>query len=182
MSGKQIALIRGINVGRAKRIAMADLRELIEELGFSNVRTILNSGNAIFTSSDKDTLTSASRIEKELYARTGISARVMVFSEEELKEIVKENSLAEVANDPSRLLVMFLQNSGDLMKLKPLKDQEWTPDILSIGTRAAYLWCSEGILASRLNEAADRIVGEMATTRNWSTVMKLYALMENKAN
>ena len=178
MAGKQIALIRGINVGRAKRVAMADLRALMEAFGYKEVSTILNSGNVVFTSQDADTMNTASRIEVELYTRTGISVKVMVFTEEELTEIVADNPLGEVANDPSRLLVMFVQNPERLTWLKPLEQQEWAPEALAIGTRAAYLWCSQGILSSRLSEAAGRILREAATARNWATVMKLYTLIK----
>ena len=182
MVSRQTALIRGINVGRAKRVAMADLRALMEELGYSDVKNILNSGNVVFTSQETNTINSARRIEETLYAKTGISAKVMVFTEGEIADIVEDNPLSDIATDPSRLLVMFLQNPTDLILLKPLVQQEWTPDVLDIGCRAAYLWCGNGILASKLTEAAGRVLGEAATTRNWATVMKIYALMKNQSS
>jgi uncharacterized protein (DUF1697 family) len=173
MSSKQIALIRGINVGRAKRLAMADFRALLEKIGYSEVHTILNSGNAVFVSEDTDTAHSSLCIEEAIYKKVGFSAKVMVFTEEELNDIVIDNPLGEIANDPSKLIVMFLQNPQDLIKLRPLEQQQWAPDVLAIGRRAAYLWCSEGILASKLNSAAVRALGEALTARNWSTVIKL---------
>ncbi|HZW81825.1 MAG TPA: DUF1697 domain-containing protein, partial [Candidatus Deferrimicrobium sp.] len=80
MEGKQVALIRGINVGRAKRVAMAELRALVEDLGYSDVRTLLNSGNIVFAAPGTDKLDSAARIEETLSSRLGVSARVIVLT------------------------------------------------------------------------------------------------------
>lgn len=177
---KMIALIRGINVGKAKRVAMADLRALVEELGFCEVRTVLNSGNVVFTSNDTyiDTLKTAEAVEEALYARTGVSAKVMVFTEEELNIIVKENSLAHTSEDLARLLTAFVEKPEHLDKLKPLEQQCWTPEVLVIGTGAAYIWCPDGILNSKLPGIVNSILGNSVTTRNWATVMKLHSLIK----
>jgi uncharacterized protein (DUF1697 family) len=176
MASKQIALLRGINVGRAKRVAMADLRTLIEQLGYADVRTLLNSGNVVFTSARAAPDDLAARIEKALAKRTGVSARVTVLTAVELSAAVTENTLLEVANDPSRLLVAFLRDPSDRRKLEPLMKQTWTPEAFALGTRVAYLWCPTGIIASRLGEAVNRVLGDAVTARNWATVLKLHAL------
>lgn len=182
MKEMQVALIRGINVGKARRVAMADLRTLIEELGFTNVRSLLNSGNVIFETSDPGTFGSAELIENTIYAKLGISAKVLVMSAEEIAEIVDHNPLSEVADNPSRLLVAFLGSQEDVLKLKPLESQNWAPEALALGRRVAYLWCPGGVLASKVVKAVDRVVGDTATTRNWGTVMKIYTShgIENK--
>ncbi len=172
MAGKHIALVRGINVGRAKRVAMADLRALFEDLGYRDVRTVLNSGNVVFAAP----ASSAARIEKALTTRVGVSARVIVLTSAELASVVIDNPLGEVADNPSRLLVTVLGNLAHRKRLKALAQQDWAPEVLAIGTRVAYLWCPNGILASRLAQAVGRLVGDEGTTRNWATIMKLYAL------
>src|SRR5881628_2807318 len=101
---RHVALIRGINVGRAKRVAMADLRALVEDLGYGDVRTLLNSGNVVFTA-PRAGRGAADRIEKALAARLGVPARVTVLTAAELAAAISENPLREVAKDPSRLLV-----------------------------------------------------------------------------
>lgn len=179
-AGRQVALLRGINVGRAKRVAMADLRALVEGLGYGDVRTLLNSGNVVFTAPGVAPGAAAARIEEALVARLGVSSRVTVLTAAELAAAVTENPLLEVANDPSRLLVAFLAKPSDRSRLKPLVEQDWSPEVLSVGTRVAYIWCPEGILASRLPEAVGRALGDGVTTRNWATVTKLQALAENK--
>ena len=84
--------------------------------------------------------------------------------------------MLELASDPARLLVAFLRVPADRQKLEPLLKQDWAPEALALGRGVAYLWCAEGILASRLAEAVGRELGDGVTTRNWTTVMKLDAL------
>ncbi len=179
MAHRKIALIRGINVGRAKRVAMADLRALVEDLGYGDVRTLLNSGNVVFTTPRAAVGDAAARIEKTLATKLGVSARVTVLTAAELAAAITDNPLLQIAGDPSRFLVAFLNNPADRSKLNPLMKQGWTAEVLAIGARVAYLWCADGILASRLLEAVSRLLGDAVTTRNWTTVMKLHALTED---
>jgi len=179
MASTQIALLRGINVGRAKRVAMADLRTLVEGLGYGDVRTVLNSGNVVFTTPRAAPGNAAARIEKAMVAELGVSAQVTVLTAKEFAGAVTDNPLLEVAKDPSRLLVAVLSNPAELSKLEPLIKQDWDPEALAIGTRVAYLWCAEGILASPLAKAVSRILSDALTARNWATVMKLHALTKD---
>ena len=158
--------MRGINVGRAKRVAMAELRALVEELGYRDVRTLLNSGNVVFTTPRLAPGNAAARIENALAVRLGVSARITVLSAAELAAVVAENPLGAIANDPSRLLVCVLADAANRSKLKPLSKLDWGNEVLAIGTRVAYLWCPDGILASRLPEAVNRLPGDAVTTRN----------------
>ena len=151
-----VALFRGINVGRAKRVAMAELRALIEGLGYGDVRSLLNSGNVVFSASAAAAGNAASRIEESLATKLGVSARVTLLTAAELAGIVVENPMLGIADDPSRLLVAVLSDSTDRAKLEPLLEQDWAPDALAIGRRVAYVWCSGGILESRLAQAVGR--------------------------
>ena len=171
-----IALLRGINVGKAKRVAMADLRKLVEKLGYTEVRTLLNSGNVVFKSSSADTAKAAKRIEQALVDGTGVSARVLVISAAELAAAVKENPFLKIADNPSRLLVAFLANPADLAGLKPLLKQDWGKERLAIGSRVAYFWLPEGVIDSKIFAALSRRPSNDVTTRNWATVLKLHAL------
>jgi len=177
MTRKHVALIRGINVGRAKRVAMADLRALVVDLGYGDVRTLLNSGNVVFTVPASARSEPASRIERAITSRLGISARVTVLTRAELAAVVAENPLVGVASEPSRLLVTVLTDPADRKRLLPLARQDWAPDVLAVGARVAYLWCPKGMLESRLADAVSRLLGDGATTRNWATVTKLHALV-----
>jgi uncharacterized protein (DUF1697 family) len=176
-----IALIRGINVGRAKRISMSDLRALFVDLGFLNVRTLLNSGNVLFRSPRPNVTKLAAAIEAAISEQCGFSVRVIVTTAADLDRIVGENPLRHVAVDYSRHLVAFVNASGALAALRPLLKESWAPDMLAITPRAAYLWCATGILDSKLNLAFGRKAGDSVTTRNWATVLKLQAAANEAA-
>jgi len=173
---RQIALLRGINVGRAKRIAMADLRKVLADLGFSGVRTLLNSGNVVFDCAARDAALSGQRIEEALVLKLGVGSRVTVLDADRLAEVVQDNCLCDQASDPSRLLVAILANPADRTRLEPLCHQSWQPEAFAVGRWAGYLWCPDGVLASRAAAAMGKLLGDAVTTRNWSTITKLHAL------
>jgi uncharacterized protein (DUF1697 family) len=171
-----IALLRGINVGRAKRVAMADLRALMEGLGFTEVRTLLNSGNVVFDVPATISGDIAGSIERGLTRRLRVSARVIVLRDAELTAIVRGNPLQKIAADPSRLLVSIFGDPADRARLVDLSRQDWAPEAMALGGRASYLWCPGGIVRSPLAQAVGRVTGDRATARNWATIMKLQRL------
>jgi uncharacterized protein (DUF1697 family) len=170
-----IALIRGINVGRNKRIAMADLRDMMVGLGHTNVRTLLNSGNVLFQNKRPNVLKIAASIETAINAAFGVSAAVTVITARELDLIVNENPLRKLADNHARYLVAFVALPRHLEVLRAMLKESWKPDALAITGRAAYLWCATGILESKLLLAFSRKAGATVTTRNWTTVLKLQA-------
>lgn len=177
MAGTHVALLRGINVGRAKRVAMADLREVVEGLGHRDVRTLLNSGNVLFTAAGREAPAAlAAGLERAIEARLKVRSRVVVLTAGELHDVVHDNPFARTATNPSRLFVAVLMNPSDRRLLQPLATTDWTPEGFAIGGRAAYLWCPAGIAESRLNEAVGRALGDGVTIRNWATTSKLHAL------
>jgi uncharacterized protein (DUF1697 family) len=171
-----VALIRGINVG-GKRVAMADLRTLATDLGYTGVRTLLNSGNVVF-STRATAATAAQRLETAMASELGVTARVMVLTRAEVEEVVGKNPLATVATNPSRYLVTVLADPADRGRLTPLLKQRWTPEALALGSRVAYLWCPNSILESPLLEAVTKALGDRITSRNWGTMSKLHALLQ----
>ena len=180
MSGTHVALLRGINVGRAKRVAMADLRALVQDLGYGDVRTLLNSGNVVFSIPKALRGDPAVRIETAIAAELGFAARVTVMTAGEVATAVQGNPLSTIADNPSRLLLMACADRAALAGIKPLVKQSWTPEALAVGPRVAYLWCPNGSIGSPLLSAVSRIVGEGGTTRNLATMTKLQGLMSGK--
>jgi uncharacterized protein (DUF1697 family) len=176
LTGRHVALIRGINVGTAKRVAMADLRAMVEGLGYRDVSTLLNSGNVVFTVPPGAKGEPGARLEEGMTRRLKVSARIVVITAAELAAVVKANPLAKVATNPSRYMVAFLANPADRALLVPLAKQDWKPDSIALGTRAAYIWCANGQLESRAAEAVGRALKDAVTVRNWATVTKLHAL------
>jgi uncharacterized protein (DUF1697 family) len=170
-----IALIRGINVGRGNRVAMADLRAMMEDLGHTNVRTLLNSGNILFRSKRPNVDKIATSIATAINATCGFSSAVTVVTAQELDLIIDENPLLHVVDDHARHLVAFVTHPKHLVALRPMLEESWTPDALAITKRVAYLWCSSGLLDSQFLRAFSRKAGATVTTRNWTTVLKLQA-------
>ncbi len=173
---QQVALLRGINVGRAKRVAMADLRKLITDLGYADVRTVLNSGNVVYGCERHAPADAATLIEEALVLKLGVGARVTVLDADQLDDVVADNCLHQQADDPSRLLVAVFNNPDDRARLEPLTHQNWAPEAFALGRWAAYIWCADGILASRAAAAMGKLLGDAVTTRNWTTISRLHAL------
>ena len=180
MTGTHVALLRGINVGTAKRVAMADLRNIVEELGYGDVRTLLNSGNVVFSAKGAAARHAARRIEEDLVARLGVTSRVTVLSAAEIGTAIDENPLAPIATDPSRLLIAILANPADRAKLASLARQDWAPEGFAVGRRVAYHWCPNGILASKLPGLISRAIGDAVTSRNLATMTKIRSLLSPK--
>lgn len=170
-----VALLRGINVGKAKRIAMADLRAFCESLGYGHVQTLLNSGNVVFSAPRADA-TAAAKIEKGIASKLGVDSRVLVITGAELDAILAENPFAECETNPSRFLVTVLATNANLARIEQLAAQSWGAERLGIGSRAVYLWCANGILESKAVVALGKAVGDAGTSRNWATMQKLQAL------
>ena len=176
---KYLALLRGINVGTAKRIAMADLRRVFGELGYGDVRTLLNSGNVVFTVLKKSAADPGARIEKAIADQLGVPVPVTIISGKDLAVAVEENPLASVADDPSRLLLMVFKDSKAGLSLKPLLAERWAPEAFALGNRVAYLWCAQGIARSRLWASANRATGDRGTARNLATMKKLVVMIQD---
>lgn len=174
---RAVALLRGVNVGRAKRVAMADLRALVEGLGYGDVRTLLNSGNVVFSVPAKARGDHAARIEAALAAELGVSSRVLVASAAEVAAVVAGDPLGAAAGDPSRYVVTFVHDPADLAKVSALAARDWAPDALRVGGRVVYTWCERGLLQSPAMDAVGKALGGGATSRNWATVLKLHAML-----
>lgn len=175
-----VALLRGINVGKGKRVPMAELRNMLAALGYRDVQTLLNSGNAIFGSATGSATAHAGRIEAALAETLEVEARVIVKSARDIAAVRAENELASVATDPSRLLVAFTGRTDDLLGLAELTRLAAPPERFLLGRHAAYLWCPHGIHESRAAEALLGKIGRAATSRNWATVGKIAALLDRR--
>ncbi|UXH80160.1 DUF1697 domain-containing protein [Roseateles amylovorans] len=172
-----VALLRGINVGKAKRVPMAELRTLMGELGYTGVATLLNSGNVVFSAAKGAPAGHAAKIAEAIASKLNVDVPVIVKTARELSTIVAENELAEAAEDHARLLVAFVQNAEALPGLASIAQLTVSQEQFIVGESAAYLHCASGILESKAAEALLGKVGKATTTRNWATVLKLQALV-----
>lgn len=188
MARTLVALFRGINVGKAKRIAMPELRRLAEELGYAAPQTLLNSGNLVFELPDEDTAggrteesaAAAVRIQSAVAERFGVVSHVTVITAAQLNAVVRGNPLLRVATDYARLLVGVPADSESRARLEELSGDHWKPEILAAVGPAAYLWLPEGVRDSRLVRELNRVLGDAITMRNWKTVLRLNELVHTE--
>jgi uncharacterized protein (DUF1697 family) len=171
-----VALLRGVNVGSANRVPMAELRALLSGLGYTQIATLLNSGNAAFSAASANAARHAQAIAAALAGQIGVDVPVIVKSAGELGAIVAANPIAIEAPDHSRFLVAFGQDTKSLATLAAVAPLVAPPEQFVIGSNAAYLFCAAGIHESKAGGALLGKAGRSATTRNWATVLKLHAL------
>lgn len=173
------ALLRGINVGRNKRVAMADLRDLLTGLGWTDVRTYLQSGNAVFTTPTAPAEQLAATLERAIHADLGLTVRCLVRSRDELRAVVDGNPLAAVATDGSKLLALLLSAAPDPQLLAAHDPTVLGPDHIRLGERVIYQWCPDGVLAAPpVSGFVEKHLSVAVTARNWNTVTKLVALLD----
>src|SRR5262245_33130334 len=173
-----IVLLRGINLGPRNRVSMPELREALEDAGYDDVRTYLQSGNVVLTSTAAAEKV-ARNCERLIADRFGIEIAVVTRTRSELAKVVERNPLERVAKDPKRYQVSFLDAKpapkivGDLEDVAA--DQE---KVVAVG-REIYAWHPAGVARSKLwARLAGKNLGVTATARNWTTVTKLLELAD----
>ena len=171
-----IALLRAINLGGRRRVAMADLRDVLTRAGYAGVRTLGQSGNVVLTSADApDEL--RGDLERRIAAELGVETAVVVRTRDELADVVARDPLGEVADDPRRYQVSFLSGTPDAAVVRELEAQDVAPERFVVSGREIYAWHPSGIQRSPLARLlSDDRLGVTATARNWNTVTKLLAL------
>jgi uncharacterized protein (DUF1697 family) len=170
---RQVALLRGVNVGPTTKVAMADLRACFAELGFSEIKTYVNSGNVVFDGPKA----SLAKVEKAIAEVAGWEVPVVLRTQEELADVLAANPLGDVADNASRYLVLFADARIDPKKAAGLDPEQLAPEAFAIRGREGYLWLPNGVQSSPLAKAfTEKRFGVRLTGRNWRTVEKLSAL------
>jgi uncharacterized protein (DUF1697 family) len=187
-SSRYVALLRGINVGTAKQLAMADLKALLERLGHTEVKTYLRSGQAVFTADGAATAKTAARlasdIEGAIERDLGLDVPVVVRSRAELAKVLGSNPFATPDRDPARLFCVFLSEPVTTAGLAGVDPAAYQPEefTLAPGGREIFLWLPNGMGTSKLGTLRwDRVTdrkGLVATARNWRTTTKLLELLD----
>jgi uncharacterized protein (DUF1697 family) len=180
-----VALLRGVNVGGHNKVPMADLRKVLTSLGYTDVATYVQSGNALFTTDETDAGALAAAIERAIAGSLGVRPRVVVLSRDELARVVDDNPYQD---EPSPKLVhaVFLgedptpEMTERVATAQRLAEQKGSRDTAQVVDRTLFLHTPDGFgrseLAKRL--AGGKAVSPAATARNWSTVTKLLAMCD----
>ncbi len=173
---RQVVLLRGVNLGAHNRISMPALRQGLQEAGFADVATYLQSGNVVLTSAEPAEVL-ARALERQIAAELGVETRVVVRTRAQLAQVIARNPLGDVADDPSRYQVSFLSGRPDPHVVRELAKVDVAPERFVISGREIYAWHPEGIQRSPLARLlSEERLGVSATARNWNTVTQLLAL------
>jgi uncharacterized protein (DUF1697 family) len=176
----KIVLLRGINLGPRRRIAMSELRSVLSEAGFEDVRTYVQSGNVVLAS-DLGPQDVASRCEQLIADRFGLEVDVIVRTRRELADVVRRDPFADVAEDQKRYQVSFLDGEPDPEAVEQAAAAASESErLVSIG-RELYAWHPDGIGRSKMwSKLAGPGLGVRATARNWTTVTTLLEMADQK--
>jgi uncharacterized protein (DUF1697 family) len=176
---RYVALLRGINVGGNKKVPMAQLRQLMEGLGYTDVATLLQSGNAVFTSKEKSPAKVIQQLEAAIAKEFGFEVSVVLRTRDELAAAIQANPLSGADDAPSQFLVMFLSDVPDKKKLQAIDPATYVPDEFRVVGREIYARFPNGIGNSKLAAVlGGPRLGVTPTGRNWSTVKKLLELAD----
>lgn len=175
---KKIAILRGINVGGKRKILMADLKRLFEDLGFTDIETYIQSGNVIFkTEKESSTIEIANTIEKDISDKYGFSVPVIVRTYKELEESVQKNPFYKNDIDINHLHLTFLSEEPTKVNREQAEKYNYEPDKFEIKDKDVFVYCEGKYHQSKLtNNFFESKLKGSATTRNWKTVLKLNEL------
>lgn len=166
-------LLRGINVGGNNRIAMADLRALLESLGYAAPKTLLNSGNAV-VDTDDDPVAAERVVSQAIAAELGLDIRVMARTHDELAAIVAADPLRQVVSNPSTYAVVFLSAPPAAGLLESVDPARYAPEAWALLGRELFVWYANGQARTTLTGTFwEKRLQVAATARNWNTVLKL---------
>jgi uncharacterized protein (DUF1697 family) len=174
-----VALFRGINVGGSNILPMKDLVALLENMDSKNVRTYIQSGNAVFEHAEKNPSQLSSEIRATINESHGFEPEVFLLELAEIERAVGSNPFPEA--EPKTLHVHFLAsepNSPDLDALERIKGER---EQFALKDGFFYLYAPEGIGRSKLAANAEKLLGVAATSRNWRTVSKILAMANERS-
>ena len=169
---RQIVLLRGINLGSKRRVSMPKLRDVLEDAGFDDVQTYVQSGNVVL-STGRPAKQTARAVEKLIKQHFRLDVPVVVRTKGELSAVVKANPLESTAKDPKRYQVTFFETKPESKLIRKLDELAVEDERLAHSGREIYAWHPAGVARSKLWNEIARAPG---TSRNWTTVTKLLEL------
>jgi len=175
-----VSMLRGVNLGRHRRVKMDDLRTAYESLKLRDVQTYVQSGNVVFTTDERDAALLTKRLEKQIGRALGFHADVIARTVSEMRAVVARNPFGKRRGlEPSKLLVTFLAADPGEEAREKVRGIKTDPEELRIDGRELYVYFPEGIGRSKLpTSAIEKVLNTPATARNWNTVTKLLEIAE----
>jgi len=176
---KYISILRGINVGSGRKVPMADLKKLCEDLGLQKVQTYIQSGNVVFESPHSESVSELEiRLQQAFTKAFGFDIPVLVRTFGEWTESIVQNPFLKEENvDIDRLHLTCLKEVPSPELLEKIKTFQYLPDRYEIFGKNIFIFCAAGYGTSKLiNSFFESKLKTPATTRNWKTVMKLHEM------
>ncbi|MFD5323311.1 DUF1697 domain-containing protein [Streptomyces sp. NPDC127092] len=176
-------LLRGINVGGHRKVPMAELRAVLEGLGYQDVKTYLQSGNAVFAVPGAERSDEAVRqaVEAAVEKHFGFTVDCLVRDHDYLAAVERDCPFPAADLEARQLHAYYLSGPVDEQRFAGLDQEAFRPEAFALGDRVLYLYAPDGLGRSKLGEALSRpalFKGVTATARNWNTVCKLVELTE----
>jgi uncharacterized protein (DUF1697 family) len=171
-----IALFRGINVGGTNVLPMKDLVAILENIGSQNVKTYIQSGNAVFQNQEEDPSLLSNKIRVTLKKRHDLEPQVLLLTPEEIERAIESNPFSEAESEPKTLHIHFLASmpkNPDLGTLESIKSDR---ERFALKDRVFYLHAPDGIGRSKLAANTEKLLGVAITVRNWRTVCKIMTM------
>jgi uncharacterized protein (DUF1697 family) len=170
-----IALFRGINVGGNNILPMKDLVKILEDMDCQNVKTYIQSGNAVFQCKKNRSKKLAGEIASKIVESHGFAPKVLLLGATELHDAIKNNPFE--TNDGKALHFFFLDSSPQQPRLEQLMAVKSKTEDFKLHNNVFYLYAPEGIGRSKLAVKVEQSLGVPATGRNWNTIDKLSAIV-----
>jgi uncharacterized protein (DUF1697 family) len=175
-----IAILRGVNVSGKNSLKMVDLKNLMENLNYKNIKTYIQSGNVLFNSSAIDTKKIADKIEEKIKQQFGMLVPVIVMSKEELEQTFAINPFLKKVTGIEHLYCTFLSDIPNAENCKKIQGN-FDDDEFEIVGKTVFLYCPKTYGNTKLNNNyIEKKLGLTATTRNWKTISALIALLLEK--
>jgi uncharacterized protein (DUF1697 family) len=172
-----VALLRGVNVGGARKLPMKELVPTMAALGLEDVVTYIQSGNAVFSAPAGGRAQLTNRVEAAIEERFGLDVTVMLRTPAELAGLAKANRFYDARADVSKLHVVFLDRKPAKAAIAKLDPDRSPPDEFDVAGTEIFLRFPNGYGRTKLGgEYFERVLGVRATARNWRTVTKLLEL------
>jgi len=178
---KRVAILRGINVGGRRKILMADLKNLLNDLGFKTIKTYIQSGNVIFEAEDEESNHElASQIEESISNIFGYDVPVIVRNASQMNKSIQNNPFFKAdLVDIDRLHLTFLKEIPGDENIDKISTYDFPPDKFEIVGDDVFLYCAGKFSDSKLTNAFfESKLKVTATTRNWKTVLALAELIK----
>jgi uncharacterized protein (DUF1697 family) len=175
-----VAFFRGINVGGNNVLPMKDLVAALENAGVRDVRTYVQSGNAVFRSEETDASSLSDRIGTAIREGHGFEPRVLLLGSEEVERAVRSNPFPEAESEPKTLHAYFLASTPERPDLGALERVKSDRERFVLGDGVFYLHAPDGVGRSKLAANAEKLLGVPATARNWRTVRKILEMAKQR--